>query len=88
MINSQLITFISVAKNGGFSKTAEAMFISPTAVMKQIDALEDRLGVTLFRRTDHGLQLTDAGASVLGDAKYLVDYLKIRPKTHVKFCAI
>ena len=56
--------------------------------MKQIDALEDRLGVTLFRRTNHGLQLTDAGASVLGDAKYLVDYLKIRPKTHVKFCAI
>ena len=74
MINSQLITFISVAKNGSFSKTAEALYISPTAVMKQIDSLEDRLGVTLFRRTNHGLKLTEAGESVLNDARYLVDY--------------
>lgn len=76
MVSDQLLTFISVAKNGSFSKTAEAMFISPTAVMKQIDALEERLGVTLFRRTNHGLQLTEAGQSVLSDAKYLVDYAK------------
>ena len=74
MINQQLLTFISVAKSGSFSKAADAMFISPTAVMKQIDALENRLGVTLFRRTNHGLQLTEAGASVLVDAKYLADY--------------
>ena len=74
MINQQLLTFITVAKNGSFSKAAEAAFISPTAVMKQIDALEERLGVTLFRRTNHGLALTEAGESVLSDAKYLVDY--------------
>lgn len=74
MINQQLLTFITVAKNGSFSKTAEAAFISPTAVMKQIDALEKRLGVRLFNRTNRGLQLTEAGESVLNDAKYLVDY--------------
>ena len=74
MINPQLLTFMTVAKNGSFSKAAEILFISPTAVMKQIDALEKRLGVTLFRRTNHGLQLTDAGASILNDAKYLADY--------------
>ncbi len=76
MIHPQLLTFLSVAENGSFSKTAEAMFISPTAVMKQIDALEGRLGVTLFSRTNHGLALTEAGKSVLDDAKYLVDYTK------------
>ena len=76
MIHPQLLTFISVAENGSFSKAAEAMFISPTAVMKQIDALEGRLGVTLFSRTNHGLQLTEAGRSVLDDAKYLIDYAK------------
>lgn len=74
MINQQLITFISVVNNGSFSKTAETMFISPTAVMKQIDALENRLGVTLFKRTNHGLVLTEAGESIFNDAKYLVDY--------------
>ena len=76
MIHPQLLTFLSVAENGSFSKTAEAMFLSPTAVMKQIDALERRLGVTLFSRTNHGLALTEAGKSVLDDAKYLVDYTK------------
>ncbi len=74
MINPQLLTFIAVAKNGSFSKTAEARFLSPTAVRKQMDSLEERLGVTLFKRTNHGLQLTDAGQSILSDAKYLVDY--------------
>ncbi len=74
MISSQLLTFICVAKSGSFSKTAEEMYISPTAVMKQIDVLEDRLGITLFNRSNHGLQLTEAGQSVLDDAKYLADY--------------
>ena len=74
MISQQLSTFISVAKYGSFSKAADAAFVSPTAIKKQIDALEERLGVTFFRRTNHGLTLTEAGASVLSDAKYLVDY--------------
>lgn len=74
MINSQILTFITVAKNGSFSKASEILYISPTAVMKQIDQLEQRLGVTLFTRTNHGLALTEAGESVLSDAKYLVDY--------------
>lgn len=74
MISSQLTTFIAVAKCGSFSKAAETLFVSPTAVMKQVDVLESRLGMTLFRRTNHGLQLTEVGKSVLSDAKYLVDY--------------
>lgn len=74
MVSPQLLTFIAVAKSGSFSKAAETMYISPTAVMKQIDLLEQRLGITLFKRTNHGLILTDAGISILNDAKYLVDY--------------
>ena len=74
MINPQILTFITVAKVGSFSKAAETMYISPTAVMKQIDSLEERIGVTLFNRTNRGLVLTEAGESVLNDAKYLVDY--------------
>lgn len=74
MYSSQLQTFISVAESGSFNKTAEALFISSTAVMKQINALEGRLGLTLFSRTNHGLQLTEAGRSLLHDAKYIIDY--------------
>lgn len=74
MYNPQLTTFISVAENGSFTKAADALFITPTAVMKQINTLEERLGITLFDRTNHGLQLTEAGKIFLQDAKYIIDY--------------
>ena len=74
MYNPQLTTFISVSENGSFTKAADALFITPTAVMKQINTLEERLGITLFERTNHGLILTEAGKSFLQDAKYIIDY--------------
>lgn len=42
--------------------------------MKQINALEERLGIMLFARTNHGLQITEAGKSFMQDAKYIIDY--------------
>lgn len=39
MYDPQLTTYISVAENGGFTKSADALFITLTAVMKQINAL-------------------------------------------------
>lgn len=74
MYNPILSTFISVAESGSFTKAAEALFITPPAVMKQINSLEERLGITLFDRSNHGLQLTDAGKSFFQDAKYIIDY--------------
>ena len=74
LYNPQLTTFISVAESGSFTKAAEALFITPPAVMKQINSLENRLGITLFDRSNHGLQLTDAGKSFFQDAKYIIDY--------------
>lgn len=74
MYNPQIETFIKVAESGSFSKAAELLFISPPAVMKQINTLESRLGLSLFERTNHGLALTNAGKSFLQDAKYIMDY--------------
>ena len=74
MYNPQLTTFISVAENGSFTKAADALYITPTAVMKQINTLEERLGIILFDRTNHGLQLTEAGKSFMQDAKYIIEY--------------
>lgn len=74
MYNPQIETFITVATLGSFSKAAEALFISPTAIMKQINSLEERLELTLFVRNNHGLSLTEAGKSFLQDSKYLIEY--------------
>ncbi len=74
MYHHQLDTFIRVADAGSFSRAAEALYISSTAVMKQIDRLEEALGVQLFVRTPRGLTLTNAGKSYYQDAKYMIQY--------------
>lgn len=61
MLNPQLNTFIQVAENGSFSKAAEKLYITPSAVIQQINNLEKELQVSLFIRTRHGTQLTPAG---------------------------
>lgn len=72
MYNPQLETFIRVADAGSFSKAAEEAFITPTAVIKQINILESSLGVKLFDRTHRGLTLTKAGRSLYQDTKYII----------------
>lgn len=74
MFDGRLETFIKVAEVGSFTKAADDLYITPTAVMKQINALEKELSVTLFGRTNHGLRLTKAGESFLQDARYLLEY--------------
>lgn len=50
-MNEQWNTFIQVAESGSFSKAAEKLFVSPTAVMKQMNLLEKQVGVPLLIRT-------------------------------------
>lgn len=76
MYNPQLETFIRVADAGSFNKAAEQSYITPTAVIKQINLLEADLGVKLFERTHRGLLLTKAGKSLYNDAKYVIQYCK------------
>ena len=74
MYNPQLETFLKVADAGSFNKAAEESYITPTAVIKQINLLEDSLGVKLFERTHRGLHLTKAGESLYRDTKYIIQY--------------
>lgn len=76
MYNHQLDTFLTVADAGSFNKASEELFVSPNAVMKQINLLESSLGFELFVRTHRGVRLTPAGESMYRDAKYLIQYAK------------
>ncbi len=76
MYNPQLDTFIKVADAGSFNKASEELYITPSAVIKQINLLEKSLGLILFNRTHRGLILTEAGKSLYQDAKYIISYCK------------
>jgi DNA-binding transcriptional LysR family regulator len=76
LYNPQLETFIRVADAESFSKAADITYISPTAVIKQINILESELDVQLFVRTHRGITLTESGKSLYDDVKYLMQYSK------------
>lgn len=76
MYNPQLETFLRVADAGSFSRAAVETYITPTAVIKQINLLEESLGVKLFERSHRGLTLTKAGRSLYQDAKYVIQYCR------------
>ena len=76
MYNHMLDTFIAAADCGSFTKAAERLYISPTAVMKQMNALENHLDLKLIERTPSGIRLTAAGALIYQDAKFMKDYSK------------
>ena len=76
MYNPQLDTFLHVADAGSFNKAAAESYITPTAVIKQINLLEASLGVKLFERTHRGLILTKAGKSLYQDTKYVIQYCR------------
>ena len=73
----KLDTFLAAAESGSFNKAAEKLYLTHTAVMKQIGQLEQSLGVKLFERSSHGLILTKAGRCLMEE---LPEYLKISQK--------
>ena len=56
----------AAARHLSFTRAADELAVTPAAVGQQIRALEDTLGVVLFRRTTKGLELTPEGEASLG----------------------
>lgn len=74
MYDSLLDTFIAVADCGSFTKAAQRLYVSSTAIMKQMNALERRLELVLLARTPTGICLTKEGEMIYRDAKFIIDY--------------
>ena len=74
MYNHLLDTFIAVTDCGSFNRAAGKLHITSTAVMKQMNTLEANLGLKLIERTPSGVYLTEAGARIYQDAKFLIEY--------------
>ena len=69
---SLLKTFLEVAKTRHFSRAAEALFLTQSAVSARIKLLEDALGAELFTRKRNDIQLTPAGNRLVQHAESLV----------------
>ena len=70
MLNyKQLHYFWTVAKEGGITRAAERLHLTPQTLSGQVALLEDNLGAKLFRRVGRGLELTDTGRLALSYAE-------------------
>jgi DNA-binding transcriptional LysR family regulator len=71
-----LICFEAAARHASFTKAAQALALTQGAVSRQVAALEDALGVALFKRGQHGMQLTPAGQDYVRQVSARLDALE------------
>jgi len=65
----QLTTFVAIAEEGSFTRAADRLHVVQSAVSAGLRKLEGELGATLFDRSTHSVQLTDAGHALLPEAR-------------------
>ncbi len=65
----QLEYFVAVARHGTFTRAAEELWITQSALSQQVRRLEEELGVRLLHRTSRGAEPTPAGADLLARAE-------------------
>jgi DNA-binding transcriptional LysR family regulator len=70
---SQLRTFRVVAETLNFTRAAERLNLTQSAVSHQIKALEQELGEPLFIRAKRGVKLSEAGKAALDHARRVLD---------------
>jgi DNA-binding transcriptional LysR family regulator len=65
----QLATFVAVAEERSFTRASDRLQVVQSAISAGVRKLEGELGATLFDRSTHKVQLTDAGRALLPEAR-------------------
>ncbi len=68
----QLEYFVAVARHGQFTRAADAIWVTQSAISQQIRRLEAELGVALLQRTPRGAELTAAGEDLFARAEVVL----------------
>jgi DNA-binding transcriptional LysR family regulator len=68
----ELSAFVAVVEEGGMSAAARRLHVSQSALSQTVSALERELGVTLLERTSTGVRPTEAGTTLLAEARAIL----------------
>jgi len=69
--------FVAVAEALNFRRAAERLHVAQPALSKQIQQLEEGIGVRLLHRNTGGVSLTDAGAVMLDEARDILERVEM-----------
>ena len=72
-----LRTFDAAARHQSFTRAAEELCVTQSAVSHQVKALESELGLQLFKRGRNGLVITDAGRDYLAVVRDVFERLEL-----------
>jgi DNA-binding transcriptional LysR family regulator len=70
------VGFEAAARHLSFTKAGEELFLTQSAVSRQMKELEEQLGVELFQRRHRALALTDAGKSFYASAAQVLTTMR------------
>ncbi|MEO0548623.1 MAG: LysR family transcriptional regulator [Pseudomonadota bacterium] len=70
---NQVRAFLATAEEGSLSAAARALGQTQPTLSRQVNALEETLGVTLFERAGRAMALTDAGMDLLEHVRVMAD---------------
>lgn len=79
-MDHKLEIFVTTAEQKSFTRAAELLHMTPSAISLSIKALENKLGVRLFERSNKYVQLTEAGQVMYTQSKEILlkyDQLKL-----------
>lgn len=77
MTLTQLKYVVTVAEAGSMNEAARILFISQPSLSASIKELEDEIGIAIFRRTNRGISVNEAGEEFIGYARQMVEQYQL-----------
>ncbi len=77
MTLQQLLYALTIAEKGSMNKAAESLFISQPSLTLAMKDLEKELGITIFRRSSRGVELTNDGEDFLISARQIYQQYEV-----------
>ena len=73
MTLQQMNYILEIDRSGSMNKAAQSLFVSQSALSSAILEVEKELGITIFRRSNRGIMLTDDGRELLNQISPIVE---------------
>ena len=84
MTLQQMKYVVEIADRGSMNEAARALFISQPSLSGAIRELENEIGITLFTRSNRGIQITGGGMEFLGYARQTLEQYRLMEERYIE----